>query len=269
MKKKFLAIICFIYSILIIYIWLSGKLKYFLAPQMQIYIKLSILPMLIIGVILLFNNKFTHKFKFSDIILLLPVLMLILSGNSKLSLNLANNRVTNQNTQIQKVKVEVEVEPVKEEKKDEIKKEEYDLDNPFFDITDNIYQTISNYISYTSKAEALEGKTIRVKGFTLMGMPYLPDNFFMIGKYAVSCCIADANYAGFFVRYDKEVKNNTWYEIFGVLKRGKDKEGYQIMYIDIVDIKEIDGTKEEEYTYPCYTYDDSSCTAIQKYNLEY
>ena len=283
MKKKFLAIICFIYAVIILYVWFSGNLKYFLAPQMYIYLKISVFPIVIIGIILLLNNKFAYKFKISDIILLLPVLMLILSGNNKLSLNMANNRVTNQKNDTKKIKVdeiktdvlediekdEVKTDVLEDIEKDEIKKEEYDLNNPFFDITDNIYQTISNYISYTSKAEKLEGRTIRVKGFTLMGMSYLPKNYFMIGKYVVSCCIADANFGGFFVKYDKEVKNNTWYEIFGVLRRGKDNEGYQIMYIDVVDIKEIDESTEEQYVYPCYTYDDSSCKAIQKYNLEY
>ena len=40
--KKFLGIICLLYSGIIGYIWFNNKLKFFLAPNMQVYIKISL-----------------------------------------------------------------------------------------------------------------------------------------------------------------------------------------------------------------------------------
>ena len=53
MKKRFLGIICLLYSGIIGYVWFSDKLKNYLAPQMQIYIKIAIIPLLIIGLVML------------------------------------------------------------------------------------------------------------------------------------------------------------------------------------------------------------------------
>ena len=66
-----------------------------------------------------------------------------------------------------------------------------------------------------------------------------------------------------------KITDNKWYEIEGVLEKGKDKEGYDIMYINVINIKEIDFKNEEQYIYHCYAYEEGSCEAIGKYNLEY
>lgn len=55
----------------------------------------------------------------------------------------------------------------------------------------------------------------------------------------------------------------------GILEKGKDKDGYDIMYIDVKNVKEIDSKSEEQYVYPCYAYDDGVCEDMEKYDLEY
>ena len=88
--KKFLGLICIIYSVIIGYVWIFDKLKNFLAPNMQIYLKLSLPLLLIMGIMLLKEKK--DKFKISDLILLLPIVMIIFASDGKLSSQIAINR---------------------------------------------------------------------------------------------------------------------------------------------------------------------------------
>ena len=98
--KRYLGLICLLYSIIIIYVWVSDTLKNFLAPTLQIYIKIALIVLIIMSLVLLFNNKIEYKFKVSDLILLLPLLMLILAGDGRLTINFANNRTMNYNVQV-------------------------------------------------------------------------------------------------------------------------------------------------------------------------
>ncbi len=261
--KRYLGIICLLYSGIFGYVVFFDKLKLFLAPGMQIYVKLSIIPMMLIGLVMLFNNKVNYKFKISDLILILPVILLILSGDGKLSISFASNRVLNFN--IENKVLSEDTESTKE--KSDIDKKTYDFSKPYFEIVDENYVELANYITFAPKASKFEEKTIRVKGFALK-MEYLSDSYFALGKYAISCCVADAEFAGFIIEYDNsKVIENKWYEVEGILKKGKDADGYDIMYIKVINIKEMDSS--EQYVYPCYAYDNGSCKAVTKYNLEY
>ena len=104
----------------------------------------------------------------------------------------------------------------------------------------------------------------------MMNSNFLSSDYFYIGKYGVSCCTADAGFVGFIVEKDDiKIKNDAWYEIEGVFESGEDLAGYKIMVIKITNIKEIDGSSEEQYVYPCYSYGDGSCSQILKYNFKY
>lgn len=268
MKNKYLGIICLLYSFIISYLWFSNKLKNFLAPQMQLYIKISIIPLVLIGIVLLIN-KDKYKFKLSDIFLLIPLILLILSSDGRITTNMANNRIRNH--KVETKTIEKQETTIEEEKTIEpIEEKEYDFTNVTFDITDTIYNELSNYLSYEPNAIKYVGNTIRVKGFTVKYASYLPDDYFAIGKYAISCCVADAEFTGFFVKYDRnKIIHNAWYEIEGVLEQGKDKDGNAILYINAINVKEIEEKNEEQYVYPCYAYDNGLCNDLNKYNLEY
>lgn len=275
--KRYLGLICLLYSGIFGYVVFFDKLKNFLAPSMHIYIKLSIIPMMFIGLVMLFNNKVHYKFKISDLMLLLPFILLIFAGDGRLTSSFASNRVTNLNTDNRiknEGKVEENVElPKSEEQKKETREEtikSYDFSEPYFEIVDTNYNELSNYITFAPKADKFEDKTIRVRGFALKKAQYLPDGYFAIGKYSITCCAADAGFTGFMALYDNsKIEENKWYEVEGILEKGKDSEGYDIMYIKVINIKEISSKGEEQYVYPCYAYDDGSCEAMAKYNLEY
>ena len=124
MKKRFLGIVCILYSLIIIYVWLFDKLKNYLALSMQMYLKVSLIPMLIIGLVLLFGKKDNHKFKLTDLVLLIPIIALILANDGRLTTSLVKNRMS---TFTNEEKRQSKKEIVNKEEKE--KKEEYDLSN--------------------------------------------------------------------------------------------------------------------------------------------
>lgn len=299
MKKHFLGIVCFAYTFLILYVKFSNNLKNYLAPQMQKYILWSVPVLFLIGLVMYFNNHIHYKFKFSDLVLLLPILMIIFAGNGRLSTSLANNRNNFSNTSKQKVssvtkdnnktdaKKENDLEESKEENSEITKTGEettnnsvqeqtptYDFSSIDYDVVDASYSMLSGILSYPESSgydlNKFVGKKIRVRGFAVKkGLPYLPSGYFAIGKYIISCCVADAGYGGFFAKYDlKRIKEDTWYEIEGILEKTQDNYGDNVLAIKVININEIDGNKEEQYAYPCYSYDDGSCSIIDKYDLE-
>ena len=264
MKNKYLGLICLLYAGIIGYVWFFNKLKYFLAPQMQLYIKIAFFPLIIIGLVMLFS-KGKNKFKISDLVLILPLVMLIICMDGRLTLSLANNRMNVKNLE-GKQKVTL----IEEKEEIDLNSIEYDFSNVDFDVKDQTYDDLSNYITFIPGAKVYKGKTIRLRGFTTMHASYIPEGYFAIGKYVISCCVADATYSAFIVKLDNQnVKHNHWYEIEGVLFPSVDGQGYEIMAIKIVNIKEIDGNNEEQYVYPCYAYDNGECAETQKYNLNY
>lgn len=272
MKKKFLGIICLIYSGIIFYVWFSGNIKNFLAPQMQIYLEISGFFFLIMGTIIIFSKKSNYQLELNDFILFLPVIFLILAGDGRLNASFASNRansfsnkqVVNKNTN--------ENENTKEEIKEEneIKKEDYNFKNVDFNVIDESYEELANYMDYVPYSNIFHGKTIRVRGFVVKDAPNIPNGYFSLGKYTITCCVADAAFLGFIVKEGNfTIEENKWYEIEGVLDANPDKNSEIITIIRVVNIKEIDGKKEEQYVYSCYAYDNGSCKEISKYDLKY
>lgn len=269
--KRFLGFICLLYASIIIYVKLSNNLKNYLAPNMQMYILLSIIPLIIMGLVMIINNKINYKFKVSDLILLLPLVMLIISGDGNLTMTLATNRSNtfkSSNRELNKNKQNNNKELLEEET-EEVSKEDYDFTNVDFNVIDESYSMLVDYLTYGANNSKFIDKTVRIKGFSVLKNNFIPDGYFALGKYAVSCCAADASFIGLISKYDNsKIKENTWYEMEGVLKRGKDKEGIDILYVKVINIKEINSKEEDQYVYPCYAYGDGKCTEVNKYNFE-
>lgn len=275
--KRYLGFICLIYSFIIIYVWVFDTLKNFLAPNIQLYLKISLVLLLIMTIILLFNKNNNYKFKVSDLVLLLPLLMLLLAGDGRLSSSLAQNRMSNYNRGDISNKInnnnennENKKEKNNEEPKNNNKEKKYDFTKVDFNVVDASYYELANYFTFIPSAKKYVGKTIRVRGFTMLNDKYIPDGYFNIGKYNISCCAADAIYVGFYVKKeDFEIKDNAWYQIEGVIEEAIDTEGMETTAIKIINIKEIDSKKEDQYVYPCYAYDNGSCKEISKYDISY
>ena len=274
MKNKFLGIISVTYFYIILYVIFSNKLKLFLAPNLQIYIKFSILPLFLISVIIFSNYNNSYKFKISDLILFLPLIMIFCVGDGSFSKSFAKNRMVNYVSKVDKKrKIETETENKAEENNENNdlveNTENEEITDIFFDINDKSYSALASYLSFSKKSKIYEGKTIRVKGFTIINESYIPKGYFALGKYEINCCAADAEFTGFYVKYDtSKIKEGSWYELEGILKLDN-INGNDSLVIQPKTVKEINSTSEEEYVYPCYSYDDGSCKEISKYNIEY
>ena len=270
MRIKFLGIICILYSLMILYIWLTDQLKNFLAPQMQLYIKLAIIPLLIIGIVLLLSKN-QSRFVITDIILLLPIILLIISGDGRLSASFASNRATTMNRNKTKV-VDKTTKPKEESKVEQsynLDRNTYNFSKPDFKIEDFNYGELSGYLSFSPNAEKYAGSTITVKGFAIEKPDFTEKGYSAIGKYLVSCCVADASFSGFIIKTEEKIKDNKWYDIEGVLEKGQDKDGVSLMYINVINIKEIKKNNEPEYVYPCYSYGEKKCQELNKYMTDY
>ena len=88
-----------------LYLWITDSLKNFLAPNMQLYLKISLFLIFIMGIILLIGNDNSYKFKISDLVLVLPIILLLTSGDFRLTTSLASNKISKYN---KKEVVEVE-----------------------------------------------------------------------------------------------------------------------------------------------------------------
>lgn len=266
MKKRFLGIICLLYCVIIAYVWISGLLQNFLAPQMQIYLKLSIFPLFLMGIIILFNENIHYKFKIIDLTLIIPLIMLILSSDGRLTAGFASNRMSNfVKAETKKENKEKNQETI--EKTPEIKKADENAEI-YLDIIDENYMDLANFITFAPNTDKFIGKTIRVRGFININEDYIPNGYYAIGKYAISCCAADAGFVGFIVKKDSsKVNDKEWYEIEGILEKSKDVLGNDILTINPKSINNIDEKTEQQYVYPCYSYDDGSCNEVGKYNI--
>lgn len=261
MKKKYLGLICLLYAGIILFVNHYNILRNFLAPNMHIYLLGSVPVFILIALVIFYSDELHYKFKVLDLVLILPLICLIVAGDGRLSTSLASNKtniVKKTNTKVSK--------STKKEPKIDVSK--LDFDNPYFVVEDDIYLDLSSYLTYNSNAEEYIGKTIRVRGFTINDNSYLPSGLYGLGKYGVSCCVADAGFMGFIIDPDgHKIKKSTWYEVEGYLERKQDLSGQDIFPIKVVNIKEIDGKDEEEYVYSCSQYEDN-CKKIEQYNLK-
>jgi len=132
-------------------------------------------------------------------------------------------------------------------------------------IDDDIYITATNLFSFGSSYDKYEGKVIKIRGFVQKNKDFITPGYFAIGKYAVTCCVADSSFIGVLVKEDKmEVVDEGWYEVVGKLYKIVDKYGYTSLALKPISINKIE--KEDSlYVYPCY---DGKCIdKLKKYGL--
>ncbi len=277
MKKKYLGLVCFIYDLIIIYVWLSGNLNNYLAPNMQVYLKLSVIPITIIGLLFIICDLH-YKFKYSDLLLIIPLVVVILAGDGNLSVSFAQNKVIKisrrSNEEINDKVVDTEVVDAEVVDNTEKKEEQNNIivqdDEIFFDIDDSVYSYLADYITYMSGAQKYVGKTVRFRGFAVDYSEYLPEGYVAIGKYYISCCAADAEFSGFVVKQNNfDISENSWYEVVGVLELAKDIDGYNIMTVVPSKITKIKQGDESQYVYQCNNYGDGKCSNLLEYDLDY
>ena len=117
-------------------------------------------------------------------------------------------------------------------------------------VNDNNYVQMLNYFS--QNPEGVEGSTVRIRGFSVKDTQYITDGYFALGKYIISCCVADAGVFGILVENMDTVNDNSWYEIEGTLKVIEDKYKQKTIAIVPTNINSI--SSENMYIYENYNF---------------
>ena len=89
MKKKYLGLICLLYALIILFVNHYNILRNFLAPQMQIYLKCSVPIFILMAIVIFYSDNFHYHFKFTDLVLILPLIMHIMAGDCRLTTSFA------------------------------------------------------------------------------------------------------------------------------------------------------------------------------------
>ncbi|MTV50923.1 TIGR03943 family protein [Heliobacillus mobilis] len=106
------------------------------------------------------------------------------------------------------------------------------------DKLDELVLTPQNYLSVMEdlfqKPDAYSGRPIRIEGFVYREKGFQP-NQFVVARYQVVCCIADATVIGLLVEGLPSPAEDTWVEVKGILSKGS----YNGSIMPILQAKEI------------------------------
>ncbi|GGF24757.1 TIGR03943 family protein [Halobacillus andaensis] len=90
------------------------------------------------------------------------------------------------------------------------------------------------------------GKQVTMKGFVFREDGF-PDDRMVVGRFGISCCVADGGIYGLLIQGNGEdfnqYKNDTWVEITGTVKK-VEHNNWELPMIEPTDIKTIDVPKE-------------------------
>lgn len=94
------------------------------------------------------------------------------------------------------------------------------------------------------------GKRMEMSGFVYR-QDGMKDNQFVVGRFAISCCSADAAPFGVLVDYDraKSWANDTWVKVSGTLQKTT-YEDQEIMMLKVDSVTKLDTPKDKQYIYP-------------------
>ena len=248
MKDKILGIYFVVLSFVIYTLYFVGYLNNFLAAKMIMFSLISATILLVLGLLILFNKIKNLKLSKNTCILIIPLIMIVIANDGKLSLELAKKRGSNLSVSIAD-KTNNNSTSYKPEENKENKENKVENNH---EINDDNYIEALNYL-YLNMDE-VKGDTVKISGFAIKDAPFVTEGHFVIGKYVISCCAADAGVVGILVK-DSRVKVNDkgWYEIEGVIDVVKDK--YQKETVIIRPKKATPIVPGNMYVYETYTYE--------------
>lgn len=100
-----------------------------------------------------------------------------------------------------------------------------------------------------SAPSAFNGQQARVLGF-MYKEPGYPEDTFMVGRFTMSCCVADSSALGLpaYLEGADEMASGTWVEVEGTF-RAQDFMGEQVPVIQVARLTPVD-EPEQPYLYP-------------------
>ncbi|MCP3029067.1 TIGR03943 family protein [Halobacillus sp. A5] len=115
---------------------------------------------------------------------------------------------------------------------------------------DRFTMSEDNYIGTISlleeEVDQYIGKEIKMNGFVFREDGF-PDDRLVVGRFGISCCVADGGVYGVLVQGDgqnfDQYKNDTWIEVTGTVKKVEHND-WELPMIEPTEIKTIDAPKE-------------------------
>ena len=113
-------------------------------------------------------------------------------------------------------------------------------------------RTVLDWVRVMSEDEdpgSLDGQEADIVGFVYRDVRFADDQF-MVGRFAITCCVADALAIGVVVTTEdaQEYTQDTWVRVHGTFRRGE-VEGQPIPVLSVTEIERIQ-QPEQPYLYP-------------------
>lgn len=245
-------LVLLIYIIIIFYVIISGLIIKFIHPRTIPYTIICGIILVIFLLLDIFNKDKTENRNFfkSDVIYIIPLILVFFLNNGVLSSNQINNKNTNLSKTVSKENTEItnfkdveetksEKSKVNEESKLNIRIESIKItDSNYMEMLTNIFDNINNYAD----------KEIDIDGVVFRDSTMKNDEF-AIGRSAITCCAADAQLCGYLCKNPTSivVKDNDWVNIKATIKTSKYQD-QSIPYLIVKEIKSISKPKNE-YVY--------------------
>lgn len=118
-------------------------------------------------------------------------------------------------------------------------------------VPDDIY--IETLTTLDLFVDSFQGKTVELVGF-IYRTEQMAQNQFVVGRFAVSCCSADASPYGIFSEFPKaaEYANDQWVKVTGTIGKINWNDA-EIMKIDVSRIDKVEAPAEP-YVYTNYDF---------------
>lgn len=190
------------YGILFLYLVFSDKILKYLHPRMEKFVLAAGIVLIIAGIYCLKDIKKNIYMKvplFSFSVFLIPLIAGLLIDPSDIAGTISASR----GMSIQQLNPG-------------------DMKADFTDKDGNIYINSENYIyamrEIYSNIGEYEGRRIEVEGFVFRN-EYMGPSQMVVGRYIITCCIADASLFGYLTEGDGigDIPENTWVKVKGKL----------------------------------------------------
>lgn len=226
------------YAVYILYLLLSGNLKYFIHPRMFKYLWISELVIIFLVIIQMLNLKRAgsrERIEKKYVLLAVPIVMGIMVHPGKLTLAAAENKGTASAGNYSSRKIDS-------------KDIDFIEDNTVI-FNDDEYCSILNDLAV--KPLKYKGMGIEITGFVYRNK-YLPGDEFLLSRFLMICCAADTQIVGIPVKLkaSEKFRDGDWYKLDGTIGYEKYK-AYNGVF-PVIDIKNAEKIQpdNQDYIYP-------------------
>lgn len=209
----------------------TGRIRLFIHPKMDSYVKFAFVFFIILSVYQLgriFTSRKENKIKYGYVIFMVPLILGLYVNPQGLNADAAENKGIYVNGQNH----------FDHEHIHDYVKVNY-LDKDEIILNDINFTDVINELN--THTDEYKGKKVELEGFILKEKD-LDKNQFLIGRMLLSCCAADAQSIAILCQYEniQSVKQDQWVKVKGIVDSSTDKKGGRLLVIKIESLEIID-----------------------------